>query len=45
MIAVQGLLSIEVNGRTVGNFGIVHYIVGVHQAGFHCSNDTGIYYL
>ena len=24
-----GCLSIEVNGRTVGTFGIVHYIVGV----------------
>ena len=23
-------LSIEVNGRTVGTFGIVRYIVGVH---------------
>ena len=45
MTAVQGLLSIEVNGRTVGTFGIVHYIVGVDQVRFHCSNDTGIYYL
>ena len=27
--AVQGLLSIEVNGRIVGTFGIVRYIVGV----------------
>ena len=25
----RGCLSIEVNGRTVGTFGIVHYIVGV----------------
>ena len=28
--AIQGLLSIEVNGRTVGTFRIVHYIVSVH---------------
>ena len=28
--AIQGLLSIEVNGRTVGTFTIVHYIVSVH---------------
>ena len=27
--AIQGLLSIEVNGRTVGTFRIVRYIVGV----------------
>ena len=26
---IQGLLSTEVNGRTVGTFGIVRYIVGV----------------
>ena len=25
----KGCLSIEVNGRIVGTFGIVHYIVGV----------------
>ena len=30
MSAIHGLLSIEVSGRTVGTFRIVHYIVGVH---------------
>ena len=29
MSAVQGCLSIEVNGRTVGTFRIVRHIVGV----------------
>ena len=40
--AIQGCLSIEVNGRTVGTFRIVSYIVSVHcwgcplSGGFHC---------
>ena len=29
----RGCLSTEVNGRTVGAFRIVHYIVGVHCSG------------
>ena len=33
MSAIQGLLSIEVNGRAVGTFRIVNYIVGVHYSG------------
>ena len=31
--AIQGLQSIEVNGRAVGTFRIVRYIVGVHYSG------------
>ena len=27
--AIQGLLSIEANGRTIGTFGIARYIMGV----------------
>ena len=40
--AIQGCLSIEVNGRTVGTFRIIRYIVGVHcwgvsfLTGFYC---------
>ena len=30
---IQGLLSIEVNGRTVGTFRIVRYIMGVRFSG------------
>ena len=33
MSAIQGLLSIKVNGRTVGTFRIVRYIMGVHFSG------------
>ena len=29
----RGCLSIEVNGRTVGTFRIVHYIMGVYFSG------------
>ena len=31
--AIQGCLSIEVNGRTVGTFRIVHYIISWVSAG------------
>ena len=31
----RGCLSIEANGKTVGTFGIVSYIMGVCQAGYH----------
>ena len=33
MSVIQGCLSIEVNGKTVGTFRIVRYIVGVHYWG------------
>ena len=33
MSAIQGCLSIEVNGRTVGIFRIVRYIVDVRYSG------------
>ena len=33
MSAIQGCLIIEVNGRTVGTFRIVHYIMGVRFSG------------
>ena len=32
-LLVRGCLSIEVNGRTVGTFRIVHYIMGVRFSG------------
>ena len=32
-ISYRGKESIEVDGRTVGTFRIVHYIVGVHFSG------------
>ena len=33
MSAIQGCLSIEVNGRAVGTFIFVRYIVGVRYSG------------
>ena len=42
MSAIQGCLSVEVNGRTVGTFRIVCYIMGVQfsgvsvKRGFYC---------
>ena len=32
-LLLRGCLSIEMNGSTVGTFGIVHYIVGVCFSG------------
>ena len=33
MFAIKGCLNIEVNGRTVGTFRIVRYIMDVHFSG------------
>ena len=43
--AVQGLcLSIEVNGRTVGTFRIVRYIMGVRFSGVSVKRGSTVQY-
>jgi len=43
--AFRGCLSIEVNGRTVGTFGIVRYIVGVRFWGLSIKRGSTVYQL
>ena len=38
----RGCLSIEVNGRTVGTFRIVCYILGVHCLGVSVKRDSTV---
>ena len=42
MSAIQGLLSIEVNGRAVGTFRIVCYIMGVCFSGVSIKRGSTI---
>ena len=39
----RGCLSIKVNGRTVRNFRIVHYIVGVRCSGVPVKQGSTVY--
>ena len=39
----RGCLSIEVNGRTVGTFRIVRYIVGVRYSGVFIKRGSTVY--
>ena len=39
----RSCLSIEVNGRTVGNFRIVHYIVGVCFSGVSVKRGSTVF--
>ena len=41
--AIQGFLSIEVNGRTVGIFRIVRYIVGAHFSGVSIKRGSTVF--
>ena len=40
----RGCLSVEVNGRTVWTFGIVHYIVGVRCWGVSIKRGSTVYH-
>ena len=42
MSAIQGLLIIEVNGRTVGTFRIIRYIMGVRFSGASVKKDSTV---
>ena len=39
----RGCLSIEVNGRAIGTFRIVHYIVGVRYSGVSVKRGSTVY--
>ena len=41
--AIQGCLSVEVNGRAVGTFRIVRYIVGVRYSGVSVKWGSTVY--
>ena len=41
----RGCLSIEVNGRTVGTFKIVRYIMGVHFSGVSVKRGSTVFVL
>ena len=45
MEVFRGCLSIEVNGRTVGTFRIVRYIVGVRFSGVSVKWGSTVYIL
>ena len=40
----RGCLSIEVNGRTVGTFRIVHYIMGVRFSGVSVKRGSTVWW-
>ena len=41
--AIQGCLNIEVNGRAIGTFRIVCYIVGVRYSGVSVKRGSTVY--